>query len=124
MPARAAVAAMLAMSLGIAVPAAGATPQEPEVAKLEARYAMAVRRAITQQWTPPQIEAGASCRVQVRQLPGGDVLAVEARPDCGFDAPAQDSLVRAVHRAAPLPYVGFEDVYVRDLTITFTAPTP
>lgn len=124
MSARAAVAAVLAMSLGIAVSADGAAPQEPGVAKLQARYAMAVRRAITQQWTPPEIDAGASCRVQVRQLPGGDVLAVEIQPDCDFDAPAQASLVRAVHRAAPLPYAGFEDVYARDLTVTFTAPTP
>ncbi|MDR6991675.1 cell envelope integrity protein TolA [Luteimonas sp. 3794] len=90
----------------------------------EARYAKALRHAIAQHWTPPAIDRGATCRVRVRQLPGGEVLNAEPMSDCSFDAAAQASLVRAVYRAAPLPYAGFEPVFARDLTITFTMPTP
>lgn len=90
----------------------------------EARYGQALRRAVAQHWTPPAFDTVATCRVRVRQLPGGEVLDAEPLPDCGFDTAAQASLVRAVYRADPLPYAGFEQVFARDLTITFTAPTP
>lgn len=89
---------------------------------LEQRYGAAVRDAIQRVWIAPHgLPANAGCRLAIKQLPGGEVVAVEVMPDCAFDAEARQSLVRAVQRAAPLPYIGFEPVFSRSLTITFTS---
>lgn len=89
---------------------------------LRARYGAALRESIQNAWLVPEgIPADARCRLLIRQLPGGDVVAVDALPDCDFDDAARQSLLRAVLRAAPLPYVGFEPVFSRNLTITFTS---
>ncbi|MCD9007768.1 TonB C-terminal domain-containing protein [Luteimonas sp. XNQY3] len=89
---------------------------------LRARYGAALREAIQNAWLVPEgIPADARCRLVIQQLPGGDVVAVDALPDCAFDAVARQSLLRAVQRAAPLPYAGFEPVFSRSLTITFTS---
>ncbi|MDR7191724.1 TonB C-terminal domain-containing protein [Luteimonas terrae] len=89
---------------------------------LRARYGAALREAIQSAWLVPEgISADARCRIVIQQVPGGDVVAVDTLPDCGFDAPARQSLLRAVQRAAPLPYVGFEPVFSRSLILTFTS---
>ena len=88
---------------------------------LQARYGAALRDAIHAAWLLPDgIAPGAHCRLSIQQLPGGDVVAVDALHDCAFDAIARQSLVRAVYRAAPLPYAGYESVFSRSLTISFT----
>lgn len=83
---------------------------------LQARYGAALRDAIHAAWLLPDgIAPGAHCRLSIEQLPGGDVVAVDA-----LQAVARQSLLRAVHRAAPLPYAGYEPVFSRRLTISFT----
>lgn len=123
MKARRRVAGTAAVLVGMSAVAAPFAACADADGALEQRYAAALRAAVQAQWVLPGPPApGASCRVSIRQLPGGDVLLAEPMPDCGFDADGRDALVRAVLRAAPLPYAGFERVFSRDLVITFTTP--
>lgn len=121
LPAARQAAAALLCSVGlVGLVLDGAKPAHADDA-LQARYGAALRDAIHAAWLRPDgITPGARCRLSIQQLPGGDVVAVDALQDCAFDAVARQSLVRAVHRAAPLPYAGYEPVFSRSLTISFT----
>jgi colicin import membrane protein len=59
------------------------------------------------------------CKVNIVQLPGGDVMSAKADPSCPYDEAGRRSIVYALLRAQPLPYQGFEDVFQRNLTFTF-----
>ncbi|WP_225540550.1 cell envelope integrity protein TolA [Xanthomonas sp. XNM01] len=111
-----------AAALALATLAAGPVrADDADAARERARYGDALREAIRAQWLRPDtVAAGTSCRVRIRQLPGGDVLDAEVMPDCGFDPVGQRSLQAAVLRAQPLPYAGFERVFSRELVVTFT----
>lgn len=90
---------------------------------LQARYAAALRAAILRQWVrPPAVIEGATCRVLIEQSPGGQV--VKAHVDssaCPLDELGRQSVIRAIFRAEPLPYQGFERVFNRSLALTFAA---
>lgn len=102
--------------------AATASPDVTGADALRARYAAAIRDAIIAQWSiAPSVPSGARCRVAIRQLPGGAVVSVQADEACQFDAAGRAGLERAVLRAQPLPYRGFEPVFDRALNIEFTA---
>ena len=89
---------------------------------LRGRYAAAIQEAVLRQWTRPEsVPVGTRCRVVIRQLPGGDVVSAEVQPGCAMDAAGQDSIERAVLKARPLPYRGFESVFARTLTLNFEA---
>ena len=59
--------------------------------------------------------------MSIRQLPGGEVVDVTSAPSCPFDALGRQSVERAVLKASPLPYAGFESVFDRNLTLNFVA---
>lgn len=89
---------------------------------LRGRYAAAIQEAVLRQWTRPEsVPVGTRCRVVIRQLPGGDVVSAEVQPGCAMDTAGQDSIERAVLKARPLPYRGFESVFARTLTLNFEA---
>ncbi|MEL1265534.1 cell envelope integrity protein TolA [Pseudoxanthomonas putridarboris] len=89
---------------------------------LQARYAAAIQEAVLRQWTRPEsVPVGTRCRVVIRQLPGGEVISAEVQPGCAMDRLGQDSVERAVLKAQPLPYRGFESVFSRTLTLNFEA---
>ncbi|MBD9436835.1 cell envelope integrity protein TolA [Pseudoxanthomonas sp. PXM03] len=89
---------------------------------LRGRYAAAIQEAVLRQWTRPEsVPVGTRCRVVIRQLPGGDVVSAEVQSGCAMDAAGQDSIERAVLKARPLPYQGFESVFARTLTLNFEA---
>lgn len=91
-------------------------------AGLLAQYQAALVAAINSKWTRPEsIPVGAKCRLTIRQMVGGNVVSVEVAPPCAYDEAGRESVKRAVLKADPLPYAGFEDVFNRNLTITFTA---
>lgn len=95
---------------------------ETQAQQERARYGAALRGAIQAQWLrPPSLPDDAACRVRIRQLPGGEVVSAEVMPDCAFDETGQRSLERAVLRAQPLPYQGFEQVFERDLVVRFVS---
>lgn len=89
---------------------------------LQARYAEALRQAIVSKWTRPEtVPIGAPCRLVIRQLPGGEVMDVQVASPCSYDEQGQESIKRAVLKAQPLPYAGFEPVFQRTLTLNFKA---
>ncbi len=89
---------------------------------LLAKYRAAIQQAVSDQWTRPEsVPLGTRCRVVIKQLPGGQVMSAEVQPGCAMDQAGQDSLERAVLKAQPLPYRGFESVFNRTLNFNFTA---
>ena len=116
--ARQAASATTSTSAPAAGPAgAGGTDED-----LTGRYAAAIQEAVLRQWTRPEsVPVGTRCRVVIRQLPGGDVVSAEVQPGCAMDAAGRDSIERAVLKARPLPYRGFETVFARTLTLNFEA---
>ncbi|KAF1711109.1 protein TolA [Pseudoxanthomonas kalamensis DSM 18571] len=89
---------------------------------LRARYAAAIQEAVLRQWVRPEsVPLGTRCRVVIRQLPGGEVISAEVQSGCAMDAAGRDSVERAVLKAQPLPYRGYESVFSRTLTLNFEA---
>ena len=87
---------------------------------VNALYSVAIKDAITRQWTRPEsIPLGVPCQVRIRQIPGGEVIDVQVSAGCPYDQLGKRSLEAAVFKASPLPYAGFEDVFNRDVTLTF-----
>lgn len=89
---------------------------------LLARYKAALNAAIVQNWTRPDtVPLGQTCRIAIRQVPGGTVISAKVDPSCPYDALGRRSVEAAVLKANPLPYAGFEPVFARDLVLNFTA---
>jgi colicin import membrane protein len=89
---------------------------------LLAQYQAALVAAVNSKWTRPEsVPVGAPCRLVIRQLPGGSVMDVQVASPCAYDEAGQESIKRAVLKADPLPYAGFEAVFNRNLTINFRA---
>ncbi len=87
---------------------------------VNALYSVALKDAITRQWTRPEsIPLGVPCQVRIRQIPGGEVVDVQVSAGCPYDQIGKRSLEAAVLKASPLPYAGFEDVFSRDVILTF-----
>ena len=87
---------------------------------VNALYSVALKDAITRQWTRPEsIPIGVPCQVRIRQIPGGEVVDVQVSAGCPYDQLGKRSLEAAVLKASPLPYAGFEDVFNRDVILTF-----
>ena len=87
---------------------------------LRAAYVLAIQNAVERNWRRPEtIPAGQRCRIVIVQIPGGEVISADVDPTCPYDALGRDSLERAVFAASPLPYAGFEEVFVRRLGLNF-----
>lgn len=89
---------------------------------LQAKYAAALQQAILRQWIRPEtVPLGQRCRISIRQLQGGEVVDVDVSGSCPYDAAGRQSVERAVYKASPLPYAGFEAVFNRNLDLNFVA---
>lgn len=89
---------------------------------LQAKYATAIQQAIVRQWVRPEsVQLGQRCRLSIRQLPGGEVVDVSISGACPLDELGRQSVERAVLKASPLPYAGFESVFNRNLNLNFIA---
>lgn len=87
---------------------------------LAGQYAALLREVIRQRWRRPAgTPVGIRCVVQVRQIPGGEVMSAAIGRPCNADEIVQRSILDAVERASPLPYEGFETVYNPRLELTF-----
>lgn len=100
------------------VPASRGDPDSRSA--VNALYSVALKDAITRQWTRPEsIPIGVPCQVRIRQIPGGEVVDVQVSAGCPYDQLGKRSLEAAVLKASPLPYAGFEEVFSRDVILTF-----
>lgn len=89
---------------------------------LAARYSAALTAAITQNWTrPDSVPLGQICVINIRQIPGGQVISARVDPSCPYDELGRRSIEAAVLKAQPLPYAGFEPVFNRNLRLNFKA---
>jgi colicin import membrane protein len=86
---------------------------------LRDKYLAAIQNAVTPNWLRPDNMPNVPCKVNIVQLPGGDVMSAKADPSCPYDEAGRRSIENAVLRAQPLPYKGFESVFSRTLTFTF-----
>jgi colicin import membrane protein len=113
----------MALLLSLLLPAPAHAAPVPGQVSLRTAYAVAIRDRILASWLPPpSMTSGQHCRVSITQLPGGTIVSVKLDAACQFDAAGKAALERAVLRAQPLPYKGFEAVFDRSLNIGFTAP--
>jgi colicin import membrane protein len=89
---------------------------------LAARYAAALTDAIQRNWTrPDSVPLGQRCVINIRQIPGGQVISAKVDASCPYDELGRRSIEAAVLKAQPLPYAGFETVFNRNLRLNFEA---
>jgi colicin import membrane protein len=86
---------------------------------LSSEYAAAIQNAVTPNWLRPDNIPAASCKVNIVQSPGGDVMSATVDSSCPYDEAGRRSVENAVLRTKTLPYKGFESVFQRNLTFTF-----
>jgi len=88
-------------------------------ATAETAYMFAIQQRISRNWVkPPTATAGIECVVNIRQLPGGEVVSVNIGV-CNGDSVVRRSIEAAVHRASPLPAPADPSVFDRDIRLTF-----
>lgn len=94
--------------------------QAGRVATKREEYMIAIQRLVTQNWLrPPTAQPGLNCRVDVVQIPGGEVISANVRNPCNADPVTRRSIIDAVERVGALPYRGFEDVFEREINFRF-----
>ena len=85
----------------------------------KSRWAYAIQQQITRNFIQPaSAPEGLECIVQVKQLPGGQVVNVEIGR-CNGDAAVRRAIEAAVNKASPLPSPDNPGVFERDLTLIF-----
>ncbi len=116
-------AQQLADARTTAAPPSRPPPGDPNSRlRKSASYQVALMNAILRQWTrPDSVKLGQICEVLIKQIPGGEVVSVQVSPGCPYDELGRRSVEAAVMKASPLPYAGFEDVFVRDPVLKFRA---
>jgi len=110
-------------------PAPRAAPARPSPAPpgnrgrdegLLAKYKAAMLLTADQNWNHLGAPELTSCKVRFTQLPGGDVNNVEFI-QCPYDAEGREFVERALMKS-PMPYAGFETVFMRQVELTFCYP--
>lgn len=113
-----------------AKPAPAAPPQPPEARPLPgnqgtdtdllARYQAAIQSVVLANWLrPDSAQPGVECNLSITQIPGGEVIEVHVVPPCNADDITRRSIEAAVQRAQPLPYQGYEKVFLRSISFKF-----
>jgi len=90
-----------------------------QLLELQAQYEADIRNKVERNWLRPTGTDGTfSCKVLVRQLPGGDVVGVQLLESCG--SPALDrSVENAVRKASPMPNPPDPELFDREIEFTF-----
>ena len=87
---------------------------------LQARYRAAMLQTAEQNWNHIGAPELTRCRVSFRQIPGGVITKVEFI-DCPYDEQGREFVDRAL-RKDPMPYQGFEKVFMPRVELTFCYP--
>jgi len=84
-----------------------------------AQYQAMIKARIERAWIrPPSARSGISCQVNITQIPGGTVTAVQVGR-CNGDEAVRQSISDAAYRASPLPAPPDPALFDRDLVVTF-----
>ncbi|MCF6318443.1 MAG: TonB C-terminal domain-containing protein [Proteobacteria bacterium] len=96
------------------------TVEANERNQLIARYQLAVISSVEKQWNKPaSANKNLLCHVKVKQIPGGGVVTATISTPCNANSIVRKSIIAAILKADPLPYKGFESVFVRSATFIF-----
>jgi colicin import membrane protein len=87
---------------------------------LLAKYKAAMLQTADQNWNHLGAPELTTCKVRFTQLPGGDVSNVEFIR-CPYDAEGREFVERALMKT-PMPYSGFESVFMRQVELSFCYP--
>lgn len=83
---------------------------------LESRYIATLKAAIYSKWKSSNDHKLGSCNLTIQQTIGGSVLAAKL-VNCNLSPAEQRAFEAATLMAQPLPYAGFEAVFVESRTI-------
>lgn len=86
-------------------------------AELDAKYRLAIQSAIEAQFIRPDNLPDVACTVHIAQAPGGYVTRAIVDGSCPYNEAGKRALWGAVMRAVPLPYQGFEAIFVPTMDI-------
>ncbi|MGH8561063.1 MAG: cell envelope integrity protein TolA, partial [Nevskiales bacterium] len=93
--------------------------RERELNPLRDAYSAAISQQIARNWLkPPGISDDLKCEALVSQLPDGNVTSARITKSSGstvFD----ESVIKAIYKATPLPQPPSPEVFERDLEIAF-----
>ena len=85
----------------------------------QSRWVYAIQQQVTRNFIrPASAPEDLNCVVDVKQIPGGQVVNVEIGR-CNGDAAVRRAIVAAVNKASPLPPPDNPAVFERDLTLIF-----
>ena len=87
---------------------------------LLARYKAQMLQTADQNWNHLGAPELTTCKVRFTQIPGGEVINVEFMR-CPYDAEGREFVERALKKA-PMPYSGFEPVFMRQVELSFCFP--
>ena len=89
------------------------------LSRLRFEYQSLIRQKVARNWIKrSDFDKNWACRIRVIQNVAGDVVRVEPVSCDGTEA-YRDSVVRAVHRASPLPKPPSPDVFEREILFNF-----
>ena len=99
---------------------------DPETQKTEstsnssmAAYMFAIQQRVTRNWVrPPSATPGLECEVNIRQIPGGEVVSVSIGK-CNGDTTVRQSIEAAVQKASPLPTPADPTLFDQDIRLNF-----
>lgn len=93
--------------------------RERELNPLRDAYSAAIAQQIRRNWLrPPGISDDLKCSAMVNQLPDGSVTAARITHSSG-NAAFDESVIRAIYKAAPLPQPPNPEVFVREFEAVF-----
>jgi colicin import membrane protein len=87
---------------------------------LRARYRALMLQTAEQNWNHIGAPELTRCKVRFAQIPGGMITKVEFI-DCPYDEQGREFVDRAL-RKDPMPYQGFEKVFMPRVELTFCYP--
>ncbi len=87
---------------------------------LLARYKAQMLQTADQNWNHLGAPELTTCKVRFTQIPGGEVINVEFMR-CPYDDEGREFVERALKKA-PMPYDGFEPVFMRQVDLSFCYP--
>ncbi|HXG27704.1 MAG TPA: cell envelope integrity protein TolA [Nevskiales bacterium] len=93
--------------------------RERELNPLRDAYSAAISQQIARNWLkPPGISDDLKCEALVVQLPDGSVASARISKSSG-NAAFDESVIKAIYKAAPLPQPPIPEVFERELEIAF-----
>lgn len=87
---------------------------------LLARYKALMTQNADDNWNRTGAPELTHCQVRFTQIPGGEVIDIDFL-NCPYDEQGRDSVERAL-RKNPMPYSGFEKVFLRQWALDFCYP--